>query len=152
MTSSRSGKRLPVCARSLRKSAGRESSLFRPGTRCIARTGIFSLTFRMMRSPPNEGFEHLGNSVCCSTLPQGREIPKWFTFREIDRELRRSYPPRSKQGVTIFLTGLSDAGKSTIANALLVKLLELGGRRVTLLDGDVVRKHLSSELGLSTEI
>ena len=56
-----------------------------------------------------------------------------------------------QQGFTVFFTGLSGSGKSTIANALLVKLLEMGGRPVTLLDGDLVRKHLSSELGFSKE-
>jgi sulfate adenylyltransferase len=66
-------------------------------------------------------------------------------------ELRRTHPPRHRQGFTVFFTGLSGAGKSTIANALMVKLMELGGRSVTLLDGDVVRKHLSSELGFSRE-
>src|SRR5439155_15787488 len=80
-----------------------------------------------------------------------REIPEWFTFPEVAAELRRSYPPRAHQGFTVFFTGLSGSGKSTIANALLVKLLEMGGRPVTLLDGDVVRKHLSSELGFSKE-
>ena len=55
------------------------------------------------------------------------------------------------RGCTIFFTGLSGAGKSTIASILLTKLLEEGGRPVTLLDGDVVRKHLSSELGFSKE-
>jgi sulfate adenylyltransferase len=65
--------------------------------------------------------------------------------------LRRRYPPRAQQGFTVFFTGLSGSGKSTIANALLVKLMEMGGRPVTLLDGDVVRKHLSSELGFSKE-
>jgi sulfate adenylyltransferase len=84
-------------------------------------------------------------------LVHGREIPEWFTFPEIERELRRTHPPRSKQGVTVFFTGLSGAGKSTIANALLVKLLEIGGRSITLLDGDLVRRHLSSELGFSKE-
>jgi sulfate adenylyltransferase len=63
--------------------------------------------------------------------------------------LRRGFPPRSRQGLTVFLTGLSGAGKSTIAKALLIKLLERGGRTVTLLDGDIVRQHLSSELGFS---
>nr|HRC84982.1 adenylyl-sulfate kinase [Thermoanaerobaculia bacterium] len=58
---------------------------------------------------------------------------------------------RHKQGFTVFFTGLSGSGKSTIANVLLVKLLEMGGRPVTLLDGDIVRKHLSSELGFSRE-
>jgi len=64
-------------------------------------------------------------------------------------ELQRSRPARPQQGVTVFFTGLSGAGKSTIARALLARLLEMGGRAVTLLDGDVVRKHLSSELGFS---
>ena len=84
-------------------------------------------------------------------LNEGRDIPPWFTYPEVVHELRRSYPPRHKQGVTIFFTGLSGSGKSTIANVLLTKFLETGGRPVTLLDGDLVRKHLSSELGFSKE-
>jgi sulfate adenylyltransferase len=69
----------------------------------------------------------------------------------VAKELRRSHPPRHKQGFTVFFTGLSGAGKSTVANALMVKFLEVGGRPVTLLDGDLVRKNLSSELGFSKE-
>jgi sulfate adenylyltransferase len=84
-------------------------------------------------------------------LAEGRDIPKWFTFPEVATELRRTHPPRYKQGFTVFFTGLSGFGKSTIARALLVKLLEMGGRPVTLLDGDIVRKNLSSELGFSKE-
>jgi sulfate adenylyltransferase len=84
-------------------------------------------------------------------LNEGREIPGWFTYPEVVHELRRSYPPRHRQGVTIFFTGLSGSGKSTIANVLLTKFLEVGGRPVTILDGDLVRKHLSSELGFSKE-
>ena len=84
-------------------------------------------------------------------LNQGRDIPSWFTYPEVVQELRRSFPPRHKQGVTIFFTGLSGSGKSTIANVLLTKFLETGGRPVTILDGDLVRKHLSSELGFSKE-
>jgi sulfate adenylyltransferase len=84
-------------------------------------------------------------------LNEGRDIPAWFTYPEVVQELRRSYPPRHKQGVTIFFTGLSGSGKSTIANVLLTKFLETGGRPVTILDGDLVRKHLSSELGFSKE-
>jgi sulfate adenylyltransferase len=84
-------------------------------------------------------------------LSEGREIPSWFTFPEVARELRRNYPPRQAQGFTVFFTGLSGSGKSTIANVLLTKFLEIGGRPVTLLDGDIVRKHLSSELGFSRE-
>jgi sulfate adenylyltransferase len=82
-------------------------------------------------------------------LARGQEIPEWFTFPDVAKELRRTHPPRLEQGFTVFFTGLSGAGKSTIANALFVKFLELGGRPVTLLDGDIVRKHLSSELGFS---
>jgi sulfate adenylyltransferase len=84
-------------------------------------------------------------------LQTGQEIPSWFTFPAVVDVLRETHPPRSKQGLTVFFTGLSGSGKSTIANALLVKLLEMGGRPVTLLDGDLVRKHLSSELGFSKE-
>jgi sulfate adenylyltransferase len=84
-------------------------------------------------------------------LTEGQEIPAWFTFPEVAKELQRSYPPRRRQGFTVFFTGLSGAGKSTIANVLRVKLLEMGGRPVTLLDGDIVRRHLSSELGFSKE-
>ncbi|AKJ65542.1 bifunctional sulfate adenylyltransferase/adenylylsulfate kinase [Kiritimatiella glycovorans] len=84
-------------------------------------------------------------------LAEGREIPEWFTFPEVAQELRKTHPPKHKQGFTVFFTGLSGSGKSTIANALLVKLLEMGGRPVTLLDGDIVRKNLSSELGFSKE-
>ncbi|SPJ25082.1 bifunctional sulfate adenylyltransferase/adenylylsulfate kinase [Palleronia abyssalis] len=84
-------------------------------------------------------------------LQEGLEIPDWFSFPEVVQELRKTRPPRSQQGFTVFLTGLSGSGKSTIANALMVKLMELGGRPVTLLDGDIVRKNLSSELGFSKE-
>ena len=84
-------------------------------------------------------------------LNEGKDLPQWFTLPAVATELRRSYPPRARQGFTVFFTGLSGSGKSTIANVLLVKLLEIGGRPVTLLDGDLVRKHLSSELGFSKE-
>ncbi|MBV8388061.1 MAG: bifunctional sulfate adenylyltransferase/adenylylsulfate kinase [Acidimicrobiia bacterium] len=84
-------------------------------------------------------------------LAEGRDIPEWFTFPEVAEELRRSYPPRKEQGFTVLFTGLSGSGKSTIANALISKFLEMGGRPVTLLDGDLVRKNLSSELGFSKE-
>jgi sulfate adenylyltransferase len=85
-------------------------------------------------------------------LSQGEKIPDWFTFPEVEAEMRRTHKPRLEQGFTLFFTGLSGAGKSTIANVLLVKFLEMGGRPVTLLDGDTVRKHLSSELGFSKAI
>ncbi len=84
-------------------------------------------------------------------LQEGLDIPDWFSYPKVVEELRKTHPPRSRQGFTVFFTGLSGSGKSTIANALMVKLMEMGGRRVTLLDGDVVRKNLSSELGFSKE-
>ena len=84
-------------------------------------------------------------------LSEGLDIPEWFSFPSVVKELRKSKPPRSKQGFTVLFTGFSGSGKSTIANALMIKLMEMGGRPVTLLDGDVVRKNLSSELGFSKE-
>ncbi len=84
-------------------------------------------------------------------LTEGRSIPEWFTFPEVVRILQHSHPPRYRQGFTVFFTGLSGSGKSTVANVLLTKFLERGGRPVTLLDGDLVRKNLSSELGFSKE-
>ena len=92
---------------------------------------------------------NLSGTELRARLAAGKEIPSWFTFPDVAEELRRSHPPRHRQGFTVFFTGLSGSGKSTIANALLVKFLEMGGRPVTLLDGDLVRKHLSSELGFS---
>jgi sulfate adenylyltransferase len=84
-------------------------------------------------------------------LVSGEELPEWFTFPEVAAELRRTHRPRLRQGFTVFFTGLSGAGKSTIANVLMIRLLERGGRSLTVLDGDEVRKHLSSELGFSRE-
>jgi sulfate adenylyltransferase len=84
-------------------------------------------------------------------LAEGGSIPDWFTFPPVAKELQRTYRPRRAQGFTVFFTGLSGAGKSTLANVVLVRFLEMGGRPATLLDGDLVRKHLSSELGFSKE-
>ena len=100
---------------------------------------------------PGETVLNLSGTEFRRRLREGIEIPAWFSYPEVVEELRRSYPPRHRQGFTVLFTGLSGAGKSTLANALMVKLLELGGRSVTLLDGDLVRKHLSSELGFSKE-
>ncbi|HEY4905587.1 MAG TPA: bifunctional sulfate adenylyltransferase/adenylylsulfate kinase [Candidatus Sulfotelmatobacter sp.] len=100
---------------------------------------------------PGDRVLNISGTELRQRLNEGREIPAWFTYPEVVQELRRSFPPRAKQGVTIFFTGLSGSGKSTIANVLLTKFLEVGGRPVTILDGDLVRKHLSSELGFSKE-
>lgn len=101
--------------------------------------------------PPGTRTLSLSGTELRKRLARGQPIPEWFTFREVAEELQRTHPPRSRQGFTVFLTGLSGSGKSTIANVLLVKLLEVGGRAVTMLDGDLVRKHLSSELGFTKD-
>jgi sulfate adenylyltransferase len=81
----------------------------------------------------------------------GRSIPDWATFPEVVDQIQKAYPIPRKQGFTLFLTGLSGAGKSTIAKVLYAQMLELGDRPVTLLDGDIVRRNLSSELSFSKE-
>jgi sulfate adenylyltransferase len=81
----------------------------------------------------------------------GRQIPKWATFPEVVDELLKAYPPPHKQGFTVFLTGLSGSGKSTIAKVLYSRFLEIGDRPVTLLDGDIVRRNLSSNLKFNKE-
>jgi sulfate adenylyltransferase len=98
-----------------------------------------------------EGLEtkYISGTELRSRLEDGREIPGWFSFPEVVKELRKTYPPKDQRGFTVFFTGLPSSGKSTLANVLRVKLLELGGRPVTLLDGDIVRKNLSNELGFS---
>lgn len=126
--------------------------------------GIEMVPFRMMvyvkerggyapedEVKPGETVMTISGTQQRQLLREGEDIPDWFTYPEVVAELRRTTPPRAKQGFTVFFTGLSGSGKSTIANALMVKLLEIGGRHVTLLDGDLVRKHLSSELGFSKE-
>ena len=84
-------------------------------------------------------------------LKKGEDIPDWFSYPEIIDELRKTNPPKSRQGLTLFFTGFSGSGKSTVANIVRAKLLEMGKRSVTLLDGDIVRKNLSSELTFSKE-
>jgi len=84
-------------------------------------------------------------------IRSGKKVPDWATFPEVIEELDRSYPSPARQGFTLFLTGLSGAGKSTIAKVLYARFLEMGTRPVTLLDGDIVRRNLSSELTFSKE-
>lgn len=91
----------------------------------------------------------IGNNQLKELLSRGEEIPEWFSYPEVLDHLRRVYPPRSRMGITLFFTGLSGSGKSTLANILYAKLIEAGGRPVSLLDGDIVRQNLSSELGFS---
>jgi sulfate adenylyltransferase len=93
--------------------------------------------------------ETMSGAELTRRLMQDIKVPDWFSFPEVLTEMRKAYPPRSRQGFTVFFTGLSGSGKSTVARALTVRLMEMGGRRVSLLDGDIVRTHLSSELGFS---
>lgn len=101
--------------------------------------------------PENMEYMTLSGTQLRELLSDGKKLPEWFTYPEVAEELQKTHLPRHKKGLTVFFTGLSGAGKSTIANALMVKLMESGRRSVTLLDGDVVRKNLSSELGFSKE-
>ncbi|MFK7888641.1 MAG: bifunctional sulfate adenylyltransferase/adenylylsulfate kinase [Gammaproteobacteria bacterium] len=100
---------------------------------------------------PTDKVLNLSGTEFRRRLREGLDIPEWFSYPKVVEELRRSHPPKHRQGFTVFFTGLSGSGKSTVANALMVKLLEEGSRAVTLLDGDVVRKNLSSELTFSKE-
>jgi sulfate adenylyltransferase len=133
-------------------------------TKHEAEIGVTQVPFQMMvyledkdkyfpanEVPKDARVLDLSGTELRNRLNEGRDIPSWFTYPEVAVELRRSFPPRAKQGLTIFFSGLSGSGKSTIANVLMTKFLEVGGRPVTMLDGDLVRKHLSSELGFSKE-
>jgi sulfate adenylyltransferase len=91
-----------------------------------------------------------GTEVREQYLQRGRELPQWFTRPEVASILAQAHPPRHLQGFCLWFTGLSGAGKSTTAEILAIKLLE-NGRQATVLDGDVVRTHLSKGLGFSKE-
>mgnify|MGYP001404559952 FL=1 len=97
----------------------------------------------------NEEYKTISGTELRDILDKGEKIPEWFTYSEVSKELKKSRPPINERGLTIFFTGLSGSGKSTIANGLFIKFLEHNNRPVTLLDGDIVRTHLSSELGFS---
>jgi sulfate adenylyltransferase len=100
---------------------------------------------------PGDKVLNLSGTEFRRRLQEGLDIPEWFSYPKVVSELRKAHPPKHEQGFTVFFTGLSGSGKSTVANALLIKLLEDGSRPVTLLDGDIVRKNLSSELTFSKE-
>jgi sulfate adenylyltransferase len=126
--------------------------------------GVGVVPFRMLVYLPDEGrYEEVskvpsgvrtavisGTEVREEYLNNGRLLPTWFTRPEIAEIMAETYPPRHKQGVCIWFTGLPGAGKSTTAEVLTV-LLQEHGRQVTLLDGDVVRTHLSNGLGFNQE-
>ena len=96
-------------------------------------------------------YETISGTQLREKIDNGDDIPKWFSYPEVTSELIKSKQSVNKNGLTIFFTGLSGSGKSTLANGLLIRLLEKCNRPVTLLDGDIVRTHLSSELGFSKE-
>ncbi len=91
-----------------------------------------------------------GTRVREDFLQQGRPLPSWFTRPEVAAILSAAHPPRHRQGFCLWFTGLSGSGKSTTADILTIMLLE-HGRQVTVLDGDVIRTHLSKGLGFSKE-
>ena len=99
----------------------------------------------------NEELLSISGTQMREMLRKGDTLPDWFTMPTIAKYLKEIYPPLKDRGFTIFFTGLSGAGKTTLAKMLMVKLIEHGKRRVTLLDGDIVRTHLSNELGFSKE-
>lgn len=84
-------------------------------------------------------------------LRANQEVPSWFSYPAVMAVLRKAYPPRSQQGFAVFLTGLPSAGKSTIANALAILIREQADKPITILDGDIIRTHLSHGLGFSRE-
>lgn len=128
------------------------------------RTGVKMVNFEQLvynqdkdtyiqKSEAKEGDRilNISGSELRRRLQDGRDIPEWFTYPDVVEELRRTHPPKTRQGFTLFCTGFSGSGKSTISRVLLNRMLEIGGRQVTLLDGDLVRKNLSSELGFSKD-
>ena len=90
-----------------------------------------------------------GDADLAARISREEEVPDWFTYPEVIERLRTVYPAPREQGITLFFTGLSGSGKSTLAKIMYGKFIEEGRRSVTLLDGDIVRHHLSSELGFS---
>ncbi|MCY4286156.1 MAG: bifunctional sulfate adenylyltransferase/adenylylsulfate kinase [Thiotrichales bacterium] len=98
---------------------------------------------------PEEETVPFGDAELAARIARQEEVPGWFTYPEIIERLRAVYPAPREQGITLFFTGLSGSGKSTLAKIMYGKFIEEGRRSVTLLDGDIVRHHLSSELGFS---
>ena len=98
---------------------------------------------------PSCSYENFSHNRIVNALLKEEEIPHWVTYPNVLKALQQSYPPRNKRGLTLFFTGFSGSGKSTLARIIYAKFIEEGVRPVTLLDGDVVRLNLSSELGFS---
>ncbi len=130
---------------------------------CESQIGIRMVPFKRLAYSPrrarlvdadeakeaHEPTEELSDDVLARRLSHGEEIPAWFSYAEVLSALREVYPPRHRMGITLFFTGLSGSGKSTLARIMYGKFIEDGKRPTTLLDGDIVRHNLSSELGFS---
>ena len=91
-----------------------------------------------------------GTQVRDNYLAKGLQLPEWFSRPAVAEILNETSPPRFRQGMTLWFTGLSGSGKSTIAHATIERLAEFG-RNCSLLDGDEIRTHLSKGLGFSKE-
>ena len=132
---------------------------------CESRIGIRMVPFKRLAYSPGrarfveadesnearEPTESLSDDLLAKRLSNGEDIPAWFTYPEVLNALRGVYPPRHSMGITLFFTGLSGSGKSTLARIMYGKFIEDGKRPTTLLDGDIVRRNLSSELGFSKQ-
>lgn len=99
----------------------------------------------------DDEIENISGTEFRRKLREGEEIPEWFSFKESIAILRESIKKDTRPGATIFFTGLSCSGKSTLAQLLLARLQEIQDRDITFLDGDVIREHLSKGLGFSKE-
>jgi sulfate adenylyltransferase len=133
--------------------------------RCESQIGIRMVPFKRLAYSPgrarlvdadeakeaHEPTEELSGDMLARRLSHGEDIPAWFTYPEVLSALRKVYPPRHRMGITLFFTGLSGSGKSTLARIMYGKFIEDGKRPTTLLDGDIVRRNLSSELGFSKQ-
>lgn len=100
---------------------------------------------------PEDEIENISGTEFRRRLREGEDIPEWFSFKESINILRESVKRDTRPGVTLFFTGLSCSGKSTLAQLLLARLQEIQDREITFLDGDVIRDHLSKGLGFSKE-
>jgi sulfate adenylyltransferase len=109
------------------------------------------LYFSMDQFPKDETPATISGTELRECLRNNLDIPEWFSYPGVIEELRKAYPPKHQQGFTVFLTGLPSSGKSTLANALSLKIRELTNRQITFLDGDVIRTHLSHGLGFSQD-
>lgn len=107
--------------------------------------------FAIDEFPKDETPANISGTELRQRLEQNLEIPEWFSYPEVIKELRKVNPAKHNQGFTLFLTGLPSSGKSTLANGLSLKLREMANRQISILDGDIIRTHLSKGLSFSQE-